>query len=398
MATVSAPFNAVKDRDAGPASPGRVASVDIIRGAVMVLMALDHVRVYSGLPAGGPTAGIFFTRWITHFCAPAFVFLAGTSAFLAGRKLPDRASLSRFLAVRGALLVVLELTLVRLTWTFNLDVTALLAGVIWAIGWSMLLLAIIVRLPMTAIAAFGIALIGLHNLLDLVPQDRQSGGVLWAVLYAGGPIGGQGGGPILFVLYSIIPWVGVMAAGYAFGAIVTMEPARRRRLCLLLGLGATSLFILLRSLNGYGNPSPWGGGRMPAVLSFLNPAKYPASLDFLLMTLGPTIALIPLLEHARGGLARVMTVFGRVPLFYYLLHIPLIHALAIVVSLVRSGSVDPWLFGNHPAMIGPPPEGYVWSLGLLYVVWVLAVVILYFPSRWYAARKLAGRAGWMRYL
>jgi uncharacterized membrane protein len=364
----------------------------------MVLMALDHVRVYSGLPAGGPTAGIFFTRWITHFCAPAFVFLAGTSAFLAGRKLPDRGSLSRFLAVRGAILIVLELTLVRLAWTFNLEVTALLAGVIWVIGWSMLLLAIIVRLPLTAIAAFGIALIGLHNLLDLLPQDRQPGGALWAVLYAGGPIGGQGGGPILFVLYSIIPWVGVMAAGYAFGAIVTMEPARRRRLCLLLGLGATALFILLRALNGYGNPTPWGGGRMPAVLSFLNPAKYPASLDFLLMTLGPTIALIPLLEHARGFLARVMTVFGRVPLFYYLLHIPLIHALAIVVSLVRSGRVDPWFFGNHPAMIGPPPEGYVWSLGLLYVVWVLAVVILYFPSRWYAARKLAGRAGWMRYL
>jgi uncharacterized membrane protein len=376
----------------------RVASVDIIRGAVMVLMALDHVRVYSGLPAGGPTVGIFFTRWVTHFCAPAFVFLAGTSAFLASRKMQDRAQLSRFLATRGAILVVLELTVVRLAWTFNLEVTALLAGVIWVIGWSMLLLALIVRLPMAAIAVFGLTIIGLHNLLDLVPREQQPGGAIWQVLYAGGPIGGLGGRSVLFVLYSLIPWVGVMAAGYALGTVLTTEPARRRRLCLLLGLGATALFVLLRGLNGYGNPSPWGSGRMPAILSFLNPAKYPASLAFLLMTLGPTIALIPLLEHARGGFSRIMAVFGRVPLFYYLLHIPLIHALAIVVSLIRSGSVSPWLFGNHPAMIGPPPDGYTWSLALLHLVWILSVVVLYFPSRWYAAQKLSGKAGWMRYL
>jgi uncharacterized membrane protein len=247
-----------------------------------------------------------------------------------------------------------------------------------------------------AVAGLGVATIGLHNLMDLVPQDGRPTGVVWQVLYGGGPIGGEGG--VLFVLYSLVPWVGVMAAGYGFGAIVLLEPARRRRLCLAIGLGATALFVVLRLLNGYGNPSPWGGGRMPAILSFLNPAKYPASLDFLLMTLGPTIALVPLLEGARDALSRVLAVFGRVPLFYYLLHIPLIHALAIGVSLARSGAVDPWLFGNHPAMIGPPREGYTWSLGLLHLVWLLSVVLLYFPSRWYAERKLAGGAGWMRYL
>ena len=379
----------------------RNASIDIIRGAVMVLMAVDHVRVYSGLPPGGPTPGIFFTRWITHFCAPAFVFLAGSSAYLAGRKLGSKVELARFLAVRGVILVLLELTVVRFFWTFNFQVTQLLAGVIWAIGWSMIILAVLVRLPTTVIASFGVAVIGLHNLLDGLPgQGGPPGGLpswLWQVLYAGGPIGGNGGA-VLFVLYSIIPWVGVMAAGYGFGAIVTMEPVRRRQLCLTIGLGAIALFVVLRTINAYGNPSPWSAERMPALLSFLNPAKYPASLDFLLMTLGPTIVLIPLLEQSRGAVSRILSVFGRVPLFYYLLHIPLIHALAIVVSLVRTGSVTPWLFGNHPAMVGPAPEDYTWTLGLLYLVCAIAVTILYFPSRWYAGEKLKGTRGWTRYL
>lgn len=377
----------------------RVGSIDIVRGAVMVLMALDHVRVYSGLPAGGPTPGIFFTRWVTHFCAPAFVFLAGTSAYLAGRKLPDRGALSRFLAVRGAILVLLELTVVRLAWTFNLEFALLLAGVIWAIGWSMILLALLVRLPVMGIAAFGVLMIGFHNLADFLPRNEAPAGLpgwLWQILYAGGPIGGEHG--VFFVLYSLVPWVGVMAAGYAFGTIVVMEPARRRRLCLAIGLGATALFLALRFINGYGNPSPWSAERMPGWLSFLNPAKYPASLDFLLMTLGPTIALMPVLDQARGALSRVLTVFGRVPLFYYLLHIPLIHLLAILVSLIRTGGVTPWLLGNHPAMIGPPPEGYTWSLGLLYLVTAVAVVLLYFPSRWYAERKASRPAAWMKYV
>lgn len=367
----------------------------------MVLMALDHVRVYSGLPAGGASPGIFFTRWVTHFCAPAFVFLAGTSAFLAGQRLGDGFGLSRFLAIRGIILVLLELTVVRLAWTFNLEVTALLAGVIWVIGWSMIVLALLVRLPLVAVAIFGLAIIVFHNLTDVLLSAGGEPGAqswFWQILYAGGPIGGRDGGPVLFVLYSLIPWVGVMAAGYAFGSIVIMEPARRRRLCLGLGLGATALFIILRAINGYGNPSPWGSGRMPAPLSFLNPAKYPASLDFLLMTLGPTIALIPLLERARSAISRMLAVFGRVPLFYYLLHIPLIHALAIAVSLLRESAVNPWLFGNHPAMIGPPPEGYTWSLGLLYLVTLIAVVVLYFPCRWYAERKLERPSGWMRYV
>jgi uncharacterized membrane protein len=268
----------------------------------------------------------------------------------------------------------------------------------------MIALSVVIWLPLWAIATLGLAIISLHNLTDLV-ADKLGPALtasplrgLWQVLYFGGPVTAGEGGPVLFVLYALVPWVGVMAAGYAFGVLFTLDAERRRRLCLAIGLGAISLFVLLRGLNGYGNPGPWSSQRMPGWLSFLNPAKYPASLDFLLMTLGPTIAMMPLLEHARGAMARVLAVFGRVPLFYYLLHIPVIHLLAMLVSVLREGSVHPWLLGNHPAMIGPPPEGYAWSLGLLYLVWIVSVALLYFPSRWFAARKARSSAGWLKFL
>jgi uncharacterized membrane protein len=395
---------------AAPATT-RIAAIDVIRGAVMVLMALDHVRVYSGLPAGGPTPGIFFTRWVTHFCAPAFIFLAGTSAFFYGRRRPG---LTRFLVTRGAWLILLELTVVRVSWTFNLEFTRYeMAGVLWAIGWSMILLAILARLPLPAITAAGLILIAGHNLLDglmptLVPSlTNDFASALWKILYVGfyaGPIRLGADGPSLIVLYSLVPWVGVMAAGYAFGTVLSLEPVRRDRTCRAIGFGAIALFLLLRGFDLYGDPRHWqatGGPdapRLPALLAFLNTTKYPASLDFLLMTLGPTIAMIPMLERARGALTRWMTVYGRVPFFYYVLHIPLIHAVALGVSLVRQGQVIPWLFADHPMGNPPPPEGYTWSLGLLYAVWLAVVVALYFPCRWFAEVKARRKDWWLGYL
>ncbi|MBI4502266.1 MAG: DUF1624 domain-containing protein [Gemmatimonadetes bacterium] len=436
----------------------RVDSIDIVRGAVMILMAIDHVRVYSGLPAGGPTAGIFFTRWVTHFCAPAFVFFAGTSAFLHGHKLGDPGKLSRFLLIRGAWLVLLELTFLRVAWTFNLDYAHyLLAGVIWVIGWCMILMGGVVRLPIGAIAAVGLVIIAGHNIVDFFrPQvmavlRTSESWWIWNLLYFGFTDGRApqlgAAGPRLVVLYSIVPWIGVMAAGYAFGVIVRMAPPTRRRICWRLGLGATVLFVVLRVFDVYGNPSPWrprppvaqasaqaaptqpgaattpsaSGPRpapppatarsapvsppatqrpapFPAALAFLNTTKYPASLLFLLMTLGPTIALLPLLEGAGGVAARVLTVFGRVPLFYYLLHIPVIHGVALIVSLLRLGSVSPWLFANHPMMNPPVPEGYTWSLELLYLVTIVVVAGLYFPCRWFAELKQRRRNSWLSYL
>jgi uncharacterized membrane protein len=388
----------------------RIASIDLVRGAVMVLMAIDHVRVYSGVPAGGPTAGVFWTRWVTHVCAPAFVFLAGTAAYLHGRKLPGRPALSRFLALRGAWLILLELTVIRVAWTFNFDFREyLLAGVIWVIGWSMILLAALVWLPHRVVALFGLVVVAGHNLLDphmrsLVAAAEGPSGWLLKVLYVGffaGPIGPEDG-PRLTVLYSIVPWAGVMAAGWAFGQVMTLEPDQRRRLCLAIGLSATMLFLVLRGFNLYGDPRPWAAGTeeppMPALFAFLNTTKYPASLSFLLMTLGPTIALLPALERACGAWARWLTVFGRVPFLYYLLHIPLIHALALLVSTVRLGEVSPWLFANHPMGNPPPPDGYTWSLPLLYAVWAVAVLLLYFPCRWFAGVKERRKDWWLGFL
>ena len=359
----------------------------------MVLMAIDHVRVYSGLPPGGPTPGIFLTRWITHFCAPAFILLAGTSAYFYGRR---HADVSRFLLTRGLWLILLELTLIRVAWTFNFDFEHyLLAGVIWVIGWCMILMAGLVRLPLPAVATIGVAIIALHNavmppLLPHLPVWLRS--ILYTA-FLDPPIGP------LMVLYSIIPWIGVMAAGYAFGRILTLDWDRRRRLCYAIGFGATALFVLLRTTNYYGDPLPWTADiEMPVLLSFLNTTKYPASFSFLLMTLGPTIALMPLLDRARGTIARWITVFGRVPFFYYVLHIPLIHALALVVSRIREGQVNPWLFANHPMGNPPPPEGYTWSLGLLYLVCAVAVVILYFACRWFAGLKARRKDPWLSYL
>jgi uncharacterized membrane protein len=251
---------------------------------VMVLMALDHVRVYSAIPAGGPTPGVFFTRWVTHFVAPAFIFLAGTSAWLYGRSHQD---LRRFLVTRGLWLVLLELTVIRFFWTFNLDYgTYALAGVIWVIGWCLVLLSLLVSLPAAVVGALA------------------------------GPVE-LGGGRNLWVLYSIVPWIGVVAAGYGFGRVMAMEPAAQQAVCLRLGLGAGALFLVLRGFNLYGDPRPWSratdGESMPGLLSFLNATKYPASLSFLLMTLGPTIAVLPLVENLPGRVATWLETFGGCP-------------------------------------------------------------------------------------
>ena len=474
MSTVVAPSDTrtplapVAPRTETPDSPrsdvapttGRIASIDIIRGAVMVLMAIDHVRVFSGVPAGGPTPGVFFTRWITHFCAPAFIFLAGTAAYLYGDKVRDRGVLARFLLTRGAWLVLLELTLLRFAWTFNFDYAHYaLAGVIWVIGWCMILMAGLVYLPLGAVATIGVAIIALHNVTDFysfqLGKAASASGLawLWQVLYFGGNIalGGGEDGPQLAVLYSIIPWIGVMAAGYAFGRVMRLDAKRRRRICFTLGTAAIGGFLVLRGFNLYGDPRPWGdaarraqaarlaaqrasaqaaqpaaavqpGGqpsavqpsaapptasaaaprrqppRTPALLQFLGTNKYPASLLFLLMTLGPTIMLIPLLERARGPVARVLTVFGRVPFFYYVLHIPLIHLIFVGLSIARFGTVIPWLTTNHPMFVPPPPPGYTYSLPALYAITLVAVGVLYFPCRWFASLKSRRSDRWLSYL
>jgi len=390
----------------------RIRSIDNVRGAVMVLMAIDHVRVFSGVPAGGPTPGIFFTRWITHFCAPAFVFLAGTSAFLYGMKLSgpsthsespratsrgDRGALARYLVTRGLLLVLLELTIIRASWTFTVDYSEfILAGVIWMLGWCMVLLAALIWLPTRAIGTIGLIVIAFQSAFGL-PEGvmPESWRWLWEFIY---PVGAEvrlgQAGPSVAVLYTIVPWVGVMAAGYAFGSIMVREPAERDRLCLRIGVSATLLFVAVASLGVLLGSAP--DDAPPALFRFLNQRKYPASQLFLLMTLGPTIALLPLAERARGWFADTLATFGRVPMFYYLLHIPVIHAIALLVWFVRDGAIDAQRFASAPFV--SIPEGQRWGLPLLYLVFALVIAVLYFPCRWFADVKARRQTGWLRYL
>lgn len=388
-------------------APGRrLDSIDFARGVIMILMAIDHVRVYSGVPAGGPEFGVFFTRWITQFVAPGFVFLAGTAAFLHGRKLGDRNALARFLLTRGAWLVLLELTVIRAAWTFNCDFASyMLAGVIWMLGICMMLMAAAIYLPTPAVGAIGVAIMALHNVTDFFQGSmEQAFGAsephwLLKFAYLGGAVnlGGEGGPPLL-ILYVIVPWIGVMMAGYVFGRVMELRVEQRRRIAIRLGLAMVAAFLLLRFVDIYGNPIKWRDSQLPTPFAFLNTAKYPASLLFLLMTLGPLLVLIGLAERWKGRVVDAVTVFGRVPMFYYLLHIPLIHFAAMGVSVIREGSVNPWLFANHP--LAPPevPEGYRWSLGLLYLVFALCVGALYFPCRWYARLRETKRSRLLSYV
>src|SRR5215210_7614762 len=275
----------------------RLDAVDAVRGIVMVIMALDHVRDFFHVYAKtfDPTDPsktwtlLFFTRWATHFCAPTFVFLAGTGAFLSTRRGKTRPELARFLLTRGLWLVLLELTLVRFGWFFNFDYHVMIAQVIWAIGWSMVALAGLVFLPTRAVAAVGLALILLHNLLDGVSADSfGSFRWLWVVLHEQNVLALRPD-VFVFVAYPLVPWVGVMALGYAFGSLLTLERERRRRLLLTIGGSAVVLFVVLRAANVYGDPTPWvsqARGAWFTLLSFLNTQKYPPSLLFLLMTLG----------------------------------------------------------------------------------------------------------------
>jgi len=358
-------------------SQSRTQSIDIVRGIVMILMAVDHVRVYAAVPAFGTSPGVFFTRWITHFVAPAFAFLMGTSMYLRGRE-----NLSRFLLTRGAWLVVLELTVIRVAWTFSFDFAHYeLAGVIWMLGICMILMAAVVHLPMRAIAAIGIAIVALHNITNFIVPENFEPNAFLRFLYFGGP----GVGPI-FVLYVIVPWIGVVMCGYAYGAVMS------GKLALRLGVALTLLFVVLRAINLYGDPRPWSHEHP---LSFIATTKYPASLDFLLMTLGPMFLALAFFDRRTN---RVLSTYGRVPMFYYLLHIPLIHVMACIVSLIREGKVNPWLIGHFPSQPSPAPPGYMWSLGLLYAVFAICVALLYLPCRWYADLRATKRYRWLSYI
>jgi uncharacterized membrane protein len=372
----------------------RLQSIDVLRGAVMVLMAIDHVRVYSGLPAGGPEPGIFFTRWITHFCAPAFVFLAGTGAFFHGQKLANKGKLARYLLTRGLLLVLLELTLIRFTWTFNLNFSQfVLAGVIWMLGWCMVLLAAMVWLRPRTIGIIGLIIIFGQQLFTVLasalpPSVQNTIGPVWEFIYSSNLPGPSG----ITVLYVIVPWIGVMMAGYGFGAILQMEPARANRTCLWIGLSAIIIFLAWGSIVATAQTD-----ERPFIYKLLGQQKYPASQLYLLMTLGPAIALVPLAGRAQNRVTQWLNTIGRVPMFYYLLHIPLIHLSALVVNFIQNGSVSHELYATAPYSQVPPE--HQWNLGMLYLVFAIDVILLYLACSWYAKYKmLHPEKKWLSYI
>ena len=368
----------------------------------MILMALDHVRDFFGAPGISPTnlaqttVPLFFTRWITHLCAPTFFLLTGTGAFLALRR-HSTASLSRFLFVRGVWLILLELTVIRcLGLQFNVDYHVTLLVVIWALGCAMVVLAALVWLPLRAVLAFGLIMVAGHNLLDGI----RSAHPLWAALHSPGFVVNRPGF-VVFAAYPLIPWVGVTAIGYALGRIYWWDDARRRRCLLHWGLGASAAFVVLRAINVYGDPVRWTAqSSIPlTVVSFLNVTKYPPSLLFLLMTLGPGLLILRALDRSVPRYLRPATTFGRVPLFYFVLHLPLIHLLAVVLCYALNGAVH-WMFespdlGAYP--FTPPP---IWGLPLpvTYVIWIAVVLLLYPICAWFAAVKRRRRDAWLTYL
>lgn len=370
----------------------RIQAIDVLRGLIMVLMAIDHVRVYSGLPAGGPEPGIFFTRWITHFCAPGFAFFAGTSAFLYGNRINNQGALSRFLLTRGLLLVLLELTLIRLFWTFNLNLqNFMLAGVIWMLGWCMVLMAALVYVRPKVVGIIGVLIIFLQQAFQFVPAILPDAlDKFWEFIYTSG----SDGIPGIAILYVIVPWIGVMAAGYGFGTILLLDEAKRTRWCYLIGLSAIALFLIVGSILILSQPT--AEDAPPFIFQLLNQKKYPASQLYLLMTLGPLIALVPFADTAKGWTISALKVLGAVPMFYYLMHILVIHLSALLVNLIRTGSTLQEAYVTAP--FTNLSEGQ-WNLPLLYLVFVIDVVILYGLCKWYAAYKMAHpEQKWLKFL
>jgi uncharacterized membrane protein len=418
------------DEDLDPAKPARarIDSIDLLRGIVMVIMLLDHTRdfVHRDVLMGfDPTdlahtnPLLFFTRWITHFCAPVFVFLAGTGTYLQFARGKSKSALSKFLFTRGLWLIVLEFTLVRCGAFLNFDYRFLGAmQVIWVIGVSMIVLAVLIHLPLWIVAAFGGLMIFLHNALDGYRVQGWQGPqsavpTLWAKLYIilhqsfeAFPILGFFPSPVVFVLYPLVPWVGVMAAGYAFGALYQMDPARRRRWLLIMGGVATAFFFLLRLLNLYGDPSHWAKQSTVSftIISFFNVTKYPPSLLFLLMTLGPAFLALAWFESRKlvsdssrpTGLRKFFITFGRVPLFFYLLQWPMAHLTSIVAHLIAGKPIG-WMFGSQIQTAGPPP-GMGFGLPVVYICWITGVLLLYPLCKWFAEVKQRRRDWWLSYL
>jgi uncharacterized membrane protein len=386
---------------AQPSVAPRIQSVDALRGLIMMLMAIDHIRDYIARSAmqflptdlSRTTATIFFTRWITHFCAPVFMLTAGLGAFFwMNRGHHSKSELSRFLVTRGAWLVLLEITVMRtiMFFQFSYHTKPVLLIILWAIGLSMIALAALIYLPLRLLACLSIAIIALHNLLDPVsPQSFGRLAWLWDILHQRSVLPFMG---VNFVTgYPVLPWIGVMSLGYCLGTTFLWDATRRRRFLMRLGFALTAVFIVLRAINVYGDPFRWShqASVLFSALSFLNTTKYPPSLDFLLMTLGPAMVALAWLERFHFSFANPLIVFGRVPFFYYVAHMLLAHLIAVAMNFARYGRtafllIPPPSMGS-PSKLFPPDYGF--PLWTVYAVWIAVLLLLYPACLWFGNLK-----------
>ncbi|MFL5562812.1 MAG: DUF1624 domain-containing protein [Gemmatimonadaceae bacterium] len=385
----------------------RIESVDVLRGVIMILMALDHTRDFFGDATASPTnlatasAALFMTRWVTHFCAPVFFLLTGTGSFLAGRRRGVR-GLSRFLLTRGLWLIFVELVIFRcFALQFNFDYLLTVLTVLWALGWSMVVLAALVHLPVRVITAIGIAFVVVHNAFDQVQASALGAfGPLWTVLHAPGVLF-TNGTRMIFVAYPLVPWIGVTAIGYGLGQLYDWDAGRRRAFLLRLGIALTVAFVLLRAVNVYGDPNRWAPqhSALFTVLSFMNTTKYPPSLLFLLMTLGPAMLFLRAVDGRTPEWLRPALIIGKVPMFYYVLHFALIHLLAVIAALLRYGDVRGMF--QSPTLDRFPitqPPGWPLPLPAVWLIWISVPVMLYPLCKWFAAVKQRRSDWWLSYL
>jgi uncharacterized membrane protein len=397
---VATPLNAIKGN--------RIESIDFLRGIIMILMVLDHVRdyfhinafLYSPTDLSQTSAPLFLTRWVTHFCAPIFIFLSGASAYLSGLK-KTRRELSFFLFSRGISLIVLELTVINFAWTFYPFFHIIILQVIWVIAISMMVLSILIFLPLRWILYLGLLMIFTHNLLDAVPMpDLLPGRLVLSILHKQNMLGI--GDRKLLIVYPLIPWIGVMAVGYCLGSLYRpgFDPLLRKKWLIRMGWGAISFFILLRLTNLYGDPSPWSTQKnaLFSFLSFINTTKYPSSLLYNLMTLGPALLFLAYAEKpVNTGIVRRISVFGRVPLFFYILHIYLVHLLAMLGAVATGFKWSDMVLRNF-FISTPQLKGYGFDIVIVYMVWILIVLIL-FPlcKKFDRYKRNHASSWWLRY-
>ncbi len=390
-------------------TPNRISSIDVLRGLVMVIMALDHARDYFHITAmtadpmdpATTTVAAYFTRWITHFCAPTFVLLSGISAFLAARK-KTKSAASIFLIKRGLWLVVAELTIVNFALTYNPFFNFIFLQVIWAIGWSMIILGLLSLWSRKVVLIVGLLLFLGHNVVDYMNFPKEGvASVLWQVLLTSRPmILPLDATHVVGVFYAVLPWTGIMLMGYSIGEWFTSDfpAAQRKQRLLLTGWGLVVLFILLRFINQYGNPMPWvhQPDFLRNVLAFLNTSKYPPSLQYAGMTLGPAILALAVFEQVKNKWSDVLSVYGRVPFFYYLLHFYLLHALLVVVFFLTGHQTTEIMDLRVPFQFRPMNFGY--SLPVVYLIWIAVVAVLYRPCRWYNQYRATHQQWWLKYL